>query len=158
LDEEWQNAHKREEGEYIAHGERIKQPKPHASVGAYLVCLILPILLKEKFNNMSEKEVGSITRPLMSAIAKHHTIDFNDFKKFNFNKEAVEYLSKSNQSGIVYKFIKYIQEKYMSYKGSIPIDILNFRKDREMLITYLLYTRILRLSDQKATKLLKNKE
>lgn len=158
LDEEWQNAHKREEGEYIAHGERLRTPKPHASVGAYVSCLTLPVLLKEKLHNMSKEEIGSITRPLMSAIAKHHSVGFDGFKSFNFSKKAIEYLSNSNQYRNFDEFIKKMKDKFINYKGSIPTGILNLGKNRNMLLMYLLYTRILRLSDQKATKLLKNEE
>ncbi len=148
LDEEWQNAHERDEGEYIAHGKRKEgvRPKPHASVGAYVMGKVLPEYLRFK----GVEDFVSVYRPLMSAIAKHHTVDIKEFGKFKINRNALSYLKEDNSSVFEW-LIQRISEDFSQSDKIISTSILNLDSD-DMRLLYLILSRILRLSDQSATE------
>jgi len=152
LDRDWQNAHERDEGEYIAHGVRLKTSPNHSSVGAHILGKTLPDYLKER----NIENFVRIYRPLMASIAKHHTVDVSEFRRYSISSDGVDYLRKKSDEKFRW-FLDSIKGGLLSSDKIYTASIIELGNDKDMLLLYFIFSRILRLSDQKATNEITNR-
>lgn len=114
---------------------KIKQKPPHAGIGAFQAYYIL--------EEIYGKEIARIVG---CAILKHHGIKTGEFKTFSISKECLSEAEK------IIKDIDFDCKLIQRDRGETLHYIIPPKgKDKEWM-TYLIFVRILRLCDQKATE------
>ena len=152
LQEEWQVAHQREGYDFIAHAERVNKPPSHAAESFWIVLFLLEDFVFD-YLEKSEKIIDIIGKTIVS----HHTLNVNRFNKYKINNEAIDYLININNNYFISKeLIDFICDKKAGLNleeevGDNFINEIEVEWDDEFLF-YFVLVRILRLSDQRATK------
>ncbi|SJZ90980.1 CRISPR-associated helicase Cas3' [Selenihalanaerobacter shriftii] len=152
LQEDWQLAHKVEGDELIAHAERIKKPPSHAGESFWIVfnlleAFILDYLQKDEFT------IDIIAKSIVS----HHSLTVSETGEFKISKNAIEYLTIINKDYFIEEDLTNFinsnnNELYLVQKFKEDIsDEIRIRNVSQYLF-YFVLVRILRLSDQRATK------
>ncbi|MFW6237792.1 MAG: CRISPR-associated helicase Cas3' [Halanaerobiales bacterium] len=158
LQQSWQDAHKRERKEYIAHGERIKRPPNHAAPGLMMAANVLAVYI------MDELGLDPVIIDIISkAIISHHTLNNTYCDEFRVSENAIDYLlAKSPEFFRDEEVVKYIERNRKNFILNSPGkdlgELVEDVKRSKEFVLYFILVRILRLSDQKATKKLNEGE
>ncbi|MGM0472420.1 MAG: CRISPR-associated helicase Cas3' [Bacillota bacterium] len=156
LQQDWQAAHQRDEYDFVAHAERFKKPPGHAGESFWIVLY----LLEDFILDYLEKS-GEIVDIIGKAIISHHTLNVIRFNKYHISNQALDHLISDDCFGSQ-ELIKFIdaKKKRLNLKertGEDFLDEIEVEWGNEFLF-YFILVRILRLSDQRATKKLNEQE
>ncbi|RCW49885.1 CRISPR-associated helicase Cas3' [Halanaerobium sp. MA284_MarDTE_T2] len=155
LQKSWQEAHKKNEFKYIAHGERISRPPGHAGESFWIALCIIEDFV---FDYIKKNEV--IIDIIGKSIVSHHSINLNKISSYSISEEVINYFTKINHNFFsndeLGKFMNQKLDKlFLTLKPGEEItdlaDEIRITSTDEYLF-YFLLIRILRLSDQEATK------
>ncbi|MCK8816755.1 CRISPR-associated helicase Cas3' [Natroniella sulfidigena] len=152
LQEDWQLAHVRKKHEFVAHAERIKKPPSHAAESFWVVLNLLENFVIEYL----DKE-DIIVEIIAKTLVSHHSLNVSETNKFKLSTEVKRYLEEVSgdiftNKGLAEFINANLDELYLEQKIAENIsDDLRIRSVNDYLFYYLL-VRLLRLSDQRATK------
>ncbi len=159
--EEWQNAHKCEKNDFIAHAERLKKPPPHSAESFWISLDILEAYIIDHVNK--NKYIVDI---IAKSIVSHHSLNVHKFNHYKLSSKVKKYLQNNSNEFFgnkeLVKFINgNINQLYLNlYKGEEITDLaeeIKIKTTKDYLF-YFLLVRILRLSDQRATKKLNERK
>lgn len=138
-------------GEVLAHSDfndkenRANKKLLHAGIGAYAALVILENYFKDK------RKIKNILFPIASAIVKHHSPKADSFSNYTIKKTVFDNF-KSLWEKVVRIPLQF-QSQLLQMK-EIPINqyLINSTADNIGIVTYFLLVRILRISDQNASR------
>lgn len=133
----------------LAHSENGASPPPHATVSA-------AALWGYFFKKYSELGIG-LEEAFLLAIAHHHTLRTSNFPKYEFINGWTEHLQKSLGDEFKEELRGLIIEKDDA-GGRLPTRFVDPQGRNVVYRLYLLSSRVLRLSDQEAVKMLKEEK
>lgn len=153
LQEDWQLAHVREKHDFVAHAKRTKKPPSHAAESLSIVLLLLDDFV---FNYLNKAEV--VVDIVGKAIVSHHSLKIKGTSQCKIDKKAIDYLNEINQDFFEEDIAEFISSNGIEQIGEIDLlDDIRVRKTAEYLF-YFVLVRLLRLSDQRATKKLNQED
>jgi CRISPR-associated endonuclease/helicase Cas3 len=150
LQDDWQLAHERKKYDFVAHAKRNKKPPSHAAEGFWIVLYLLEGFV---FDYLGKDE--NIIDIIGKAIISHHSLSVNRTDQYKIDKRAAAYLSNINQDFFVEEeLIKFINDKDLILQERSGVDLLDEIRVRKVdqYLFYFILVRLLRLSDQRATK------
>jgi len=148
LQKGWQLAHQREKHDFVAHAKRTQKPPSHAGESFGIVLCLLEDFV---FDYLAKDE--NIIDIVGKTIVSHHSLNIKGTVKYKITKKAINYLSNINRDFFIAdELIEFINARGVDQRGIVDLlDDIRVIKTEQYLF-YFILVRLLRLSDQRATK------
>ena len=152
----WQKNHSNSKNRLLAHGKRKTNVSNHSNFSVIFASKLAYLFVKNYLSNQNKK---SIFRCILKTVINHHSSNnfkYNGDNTFNFYKGedfTINYLKSNNKDYFTnQKMLKFINDNLVLNKKRFSVNEKTKLKTINEFKIYFHLVRILRLSDQKATK------